>query len=90
MFTVDAALQHTCASFRMQVACGEITGDECDLLIDGAILLAVSLEALMQDAHAGSSPSWPDGRQRPALHVLAASEPAGYGPAGRLRADAAN
>ena len=67
MFTVDAALQHTCASFRKQVACGEITADECDLLIDGAILLAVSLEALMQDAHAGRAPSWPDGSQRPAL-----------------------
>jgi hypothetical protein len=73
VFTVDSALQHTCASFRQQVACGEITADECDLLIDGAILLAANLEALIQDAHAGRSPSWPDGSQHSDLHVVAAS-----------------
>jgi hypothetical protein len=48
VFTVDAALQHTCASFREQVAKGEITAGECDLLIDGAIMLAMHLEALVQ------------------------------------------
>jgi len=73
VFTVDSALQHTCASFRNQVACGEITADECDLLIDGAVLLAVNLETLIQDAHAGRPPSWPEGSQRPGPPVLASS-----------------
>ena len=50
MFTVDAALERTCAGFREQAARGEITAAERDLLIDGAILLAVSLEELVQDA----------------------------------------
>jgi hypothetical protein len=73
VFTVDSALEHTCAGFHEQAARGEITAAECDLLIDGAILLAVNLEALIQDAHAGRPPSWPDASQRPALRVLAAS-----------------
>ena len=50
MFTVDAALERTCAGFREQAARGEITAAERDLLIDGAILLAVNLEELVQDA----------------------------------------
>ncbi|HCU93612.1 MAG TPA: hypothetical protein DHU96_13140 [Actinobacteria bacterium] len=74
VFTVDSALQHTCASFRQQAAHGEISAAECDLLIDGAILLAVHLEALIQDAHAGRPPSWPDAGQRPALRVLAGGQ----------------
>jgi len=37
-------------AFREQVARGEITAAERDLLIDGAILLAVNLEELVQDA----------------------------------------
>ena len=73
MFTVDSALQHTCAGFRDQAAHGEITATECDLLIDGAILLAVNLEALTQDAQAGRPPSWPDTSQHPAVRVPAAS-----------------
>lgn len=87
MFTVDSALQHTCASIRKQVECGEITAYECDLLIDGAILLAASLEAQVQDAHARKSSGWPDAGQRPGRHVLAASGGAGYGSARRHRAD---
>jgi hypothetical protein len=74
VFTVDTALQHTCASFREQAARGEITAVECDLLIDGAILLAVHLEALIQDAYAGRPPSWPDVSRRPALRVLAGGQ----------------
>jgi hypothetical protein len=74
VFTVDSALQQTCASFREQAALGEITAAECDLLIDGAILLAVHLEALIQDAHAGRPPSWPDSSQRPALRVMAGGQ----------------
>jgi len=54
VFTVDSALQHTCAGFREQATAGKITAAECDLLIDGAILLAVHLEALIQDAGVGT------------------------------------
>jgi len=50
VFTVDAALERTCADFREQAARGEITAAERDLLIDGAILLAVNPEELVQDA----------------------------------------
>jgi hypothetical protein len=54
MFALESALEHTCAEFRDQVTCGQITAAECDLLIDGAILLAVHLEALLQDAQVGT------------------------------------
>jgi hypothetical protein len=56
VFVVDSALQHSCAEFREQATRGEITPAECDLLIDGAILLAVHLEALVQDARADTQP----------------------------------
>lgn len=56
MYTADAALQHTCASFREQAGRGEITPVERDLLIDGAIMLAVHLEDLAQDALSGRHP----------------------------------
>jgi hypothetical protein len=67
VLTLDAALQHTCASFHEHAARGEITAAECDLLIDGAILLAVNLDALIQDAHA----HWPEFSQHPAVGVMA-------------------
>ncbi|HEX9032468.1 MAG TPA: hypothetical protein VF834_11525 [Streptosporangiaceae bacterium] len=66
MYTVDSALQHTCAEFREQAARGEISGRECDLLIDGAILLAVHFEALIQDAMVGRPPGWPEAGPGPA------------------------
>jgi hypothetical protein len=72
VLTVDAALERTCADFREQVARGEITAAERDLLIDGAILLAANLEELVQDAHAGGPPSWPDAGQHRSARVLAA------------------
>jgi hypothetical protein len=58
VFTVDAALQQTCAQFREQAMRGQITEAERDLLIDGAILLAVHLEGLIQDALAEAHPLW--------------------------------
>jgi hypothetical protein len=73
VITVDSALQHTCAIFRERAAHGDITAAECDLLIDGAILLAVNLETLIQDAHADRPPAWPEASQHPALRVPAAS-----------------
>ncbi|HEX7994872.1 MAG TPA: hypothetical protein VF506_13185 [Streptosporangiaceae bacterium] len=56
MFTVDAALQQTCIQFRDQASRGHITDAERDLLIDGAILLAVQLEGMVQDAKAEAHP----------------------------------
>lgn len=80
MYTVDSALQHTCAEFRDQAARGEISGPECDLLIDGAILLAVHIEALIQDALAGRPPGWPDSGQHPVTLVVGDRARAGRSP----------
>jgi hypothetical protein len=60
VLTVDAALQHTCAIFREQADQGDITPAERDLLIDGAILLAMHLDDLAQDRRVGSHPGWSD------------------------------
>jgi hypothetical protein len=78
VLTVDAALQHTCAIFREQADRGDITPAERDLLIDGAILLAMHLDDLAQDRRVDSYPSWPAGtRPEPAgrheRHVVAAA-----------------
>lgn len=73
MFTVDSALQHTCAVFREQAAHGDITAAECDLLIDGAVLLAANIEELVQDSRADGPPAWPGTGRAPALRVPAAS-----------------
>lgn len=54
MFALESALEHTCAEVRDQATRGQITAAERDLLIDGAILLAIHLEALLQDAHVGT------------------------------------
>ena len=53
VLTVDAALQHICAIFREQADRGEITSTERDLLIDGAILLAMHVDDLAGDGRAG-------------------------------------
>ena len=58
MFTIDAALEQICAQFREQAMRGQITEAERDLLIDGAILLAVHLESLIQDAQTAALPVW--------------------------------
>ncbi len=63
MFTIDAALEHTCAEFRARADCGQITAAERDLLIDGAILLAVKLEELIQDSRGKLVGSWPEAAQ---------------------------
>ncbi len=73
MFTVDSALQHTCAEFREQVKRGQITAAECDLLIDGAILLAIHVEALIQDARTAIEPAGPELAAVP--HTLALLTP---------------
>jgi hypothetical protein len=62
VLTVDAALQHVCAIFREQADRGDITPTERDLLIDGAILLAMHVDDdLARDGRVGSDPGWPEG-----------------------------
>jgi len=61
VFTVDAALQRVCAIFREQADRGDITPAECDLLIDGAILLAMHVDDLDRDGRVGSHSRWPEG-----------------------------
>jgi hypothetical protein len=61
VLTVDAALQHICAIFREQADRGDITPTERDLLIDGAILLAMHVDYLAGDGRAGQRRDWPGG-----------------------------
>ena len=62
VLTVDAALQHVCAIFREQADRGDITPTERDLLIDGAILLAMHVDDdLARDGRVGSDSGWPVG-----------------------------
>jgi hypothetical protein len=64
VLTVDAALQHICAIFREQADQGDITPTERDLLIDGAILLAMHVDDLGQNGRVGPHSGWPE-RARP-------------------------
>ena len=59
VLTVEAALEHTCASFRERADRGDITPAERDLLTDGAILLAMHIDDLACEGRAGSTPGWP-------------------------------
>jgi hypothetical protein len=61
VLTVDAALQHICAICREQADRGDITPTECDLLIDGAILLAMHVDGLAQDGRVASHSGRPEG-----------------------------
>ena len=65
VLTVDAALEHTCAIFRERADQGDITPAERDLLIDGAILLAMHIDTLACEGRARSTPGWPR-KARPA------------------------
>lgn len=60
VLTVDAALQHICAIFRERADRGDITATERDLLIDGAILLAMHVDDLAQNGRVGSHSGWPE------------------------------
>ncbi len=62
VLTVEAELQHICAIFREQADRGDITPTERDLLMDGAILLAMHVDDdLAQDGRVGSDSGWPEG-----------------------------
>jgi hypothetical protein len=56
VLTVDEALQHICAMFREEADLGDITPTERDLLIDGAILLAMNVDDMSRDA---AETDWP-------------------------------
>jgi len=60
VLTVDAALQHICATLREHADRGDITPSERDLLIDGAILLAMHVDDLAQNGRVGSHSGWPE------------------------------
>ena len=60
VLTVDEALQRICAIFREQADRGAITPTECDLLIDGAILLAMRVDDLGRDGRVGSDSGRPE------------------------------
>ena len=49
VLAVDAALQHVCANLCEQADRGDLTPAERDLLIDGAILLAVHVDDMTAD-----------------------------------------
>jgi hypothetical protein len=61
VLTVDGALQRVCAIFRRQADRGDITPAERDLLIDGAILLAMHVDDLARDGRVGAHSGWPEG-----------------------------
>jgi hypothetical protein len=78
VLTVDAALQHVCAIFRERADRGDITPTERDLLIDGAILLAVQVDDLAQDGRPGADSGWqeaplPEPAGRHERHTAAAA-----------------
>lgn len=66
VLAVDEALQHVCAVFREQADRGDITPAERDLLMDGAILLAIRVDDLAE-GYTAPDFDWPEGAQpRPA------------------------
>jgi len=65
VLTVETALEQMCAIFRERAGRGDITPAERDLLIDGAILLAMHIDDLAREDRGGSTPGWP-GIARPA------------------------
>ena len=67
VLTVDSALQDTCAIFRERAGRGDITPAERDLLIDGAILLAMHVDDLAGEGRPDRAPAGRErrGRNRP-------------------------
>jgi hypothetical protein len=61
VLTVDEALQHVCATLREHADRGDITPTERDLLIDGAILLAMRVDDLARDGRADWGSGWLEG-----------------------------
>ncbi|HTZ91177.1 MAG TPA: hypothetical protein VMB74_02170 [Streptosporangiaceae bacterium] len=59
VLTVDAALESTCAIFRERANRGDISPAERDLLVDGAVLLAMHVDDLAGEGCAGPTPGSP-------------------------------
>ena len=70
VLTVDEALQHICAMFRDEANLGDITPTERDLLMDGAILLAMSVDDMSREDRFGPDSGRPAGTlpRRPGRH----------------------
>jgi len=66
VLTVDEALQHLGATFREQADRGRITPAERDLLMDGAILLAMNIEDLERESGSHVEPVGRHERHTPA------------------------
>ena len=66
VLTVDEALQHLGATFREQADRGRITPAERDLLMDGAILLAMNIEDLERESGSHVEPVGRHERRTPA------------------------
>lgn len=60
VLTVDEALQHMCRLFREQADRGSITPSERDLLIGGAVLLAMRVDDLARDDRADPDSGRPE------------------------------
>jgi len=60
VLTVDEALQHIYAVLREQANQGDITPTERDLMIDGAILLAMRVDDLARDGGVSSHSGRPE------------------------------
>lgn len=58
VLNVDAALASVCAIFREGTNRGDITAAERDLLIDGAIQLAMHIDDLAGEGGAGLAQGW--------------------------------
>jgi hypothetical protein len=56
VLTVDEALQHICAMFREEADLGDITPAERDLLMDGAILLAMNVDDMSREDRSSPAP----------------------------------
>jgi hypothetical protein len=61
VLTVDTALEQICATFREHADRGDITPTERDLLIDGAIMLAMHVDDLDRPGRVGSDSGWAEG-----------------------------
>lgn len=59
VLTVDEALQHICAILREEADRGDISPTERDLLLDGAILLAMRVDDLDRVGRVSPASGWP-------------------------------
>jgi hypothetical protein len=78
VLTIEAALLDTCAVFRERAGRGDITPAERDLLIDGAIVLAMHVDDLAGEGRPDRTPgragaARPESAGRDERHPVAAA-----------------